>query len=86
MASDEMLIEALEALEQVGCQFEFCNGPTLEPVDMQTCFVCVTLARGRHHLGLPVRKDAVDSTWQERHDAMFRLHGFPVVGDVRHPY
>ena len=67
MASDEMLQETLAALERVGCQFHLCNGPTLEPEDMRTCYVCKTIAKGRHHLGLPVRRTD-EETWQEEHD------------------
>ncbi len=44
---DEMLSEMVETLERVGCQFQFCGGPTLEPVAMVTCFVCDLLARLR---------------------------------------
>ena len=40
-----MVEEMIEALERIGCQFQFCDGPTLEPVDMKTCYVCELLAR-----------------------------------------
>ncbi len=42
-----LLTEAIETLEQVGCQFAHCDGPTLEPVDMVTCHACATLAKLR---------------------------------------
>lgn len=56
MAShEELLAEAIEALERVGCEFEYCGGPTLEPEDMRTCYVCDLLARLRVALGRPPR-------------------------------
>lgn len=42
-----LLDEAIETLERLGCQFGFCDGPTLEPVDMKTCYACGTLAKLR---------------------------------------
>lgn len=35
------------SLEQSGCQFWACEGPTLQPIDMVTCHTCATLARVR---------------------------------------
>lgn len=43
--SAELLGETIVTLERVGCQFQFCQGPTLAPVPMRTCFVCETLAK-----------------------------------------
>ena len=43
----ELLREVIDTLERVGCQFDHCDGPTLEPVDMITCHACATLARVR---------------------------------------
>ncbi|WP_157528749.1 hypothetical protein [Nocardia sp. NRRL S-836] len=40
----ELLREVIDTLERVGCQFDFCRGPTLEPVPMITCCACATLA------------------------------------------
>ncbi len=57
--------ETIEALERIGCQFNFCNGPTLEPESMVTCFVCDLLARLRVSIGLPPRRDD-EQTAQER--------------------
>jgi hypothetical protein len=42
-----LLDEAIETLERLGCQFGFCDGPTLEPVDMKTCYACEMLAKLR---------------------------------------
>lgn len=47
----QLLAEVRDTLERVGCQFWACQGPTLEPVDMVTCFRCVTLAKVRAALG-----------------------------------
>jgi hypothetical protein len=43
--TDELLALAVDALERVDCQFWACEGPTLEPIPMVTCFRCSTLAR-----------------------------------------
>lgn len=50
-----LVAEALASLERVGCQFDHCDGPTLEPVNMVTCHVCETIARLRAALGRPAR-------------------------------
>jgi hypothetical protein len=42
------LVEAINTLELVGCQFWACEGETLEPIDMVTCHRCASLARLRH--------------------------------------
>lgn len=42
-----LLEEAVESFERVGCQGRFCDGPTLEPVDMVTCHRCEALAKLR---------------------------------------
>lgn len=54
IADANMLAEALEALERVGCQFWACDGPSLEPVDMKTCHVCRLTARLQQRLGRPI--------------------------------
>lgn len=50
----DLLAESIEAFERLGCQFDFCDGPTLEPIDMRTCFVCDLLARLRVAAGREV--------------------------------
>lgn len=55
--TEGLVLEAIEALERIGCQFFACDGPTLEPVNMSTCFVCDLLARLRVEAGLPPRRD-----------------------------
>lgn len=55
LIEDELLTEMIDTLERVDCQFDFCDGPTLEPVDMVTCFRCATLAKARAAAGLPPR-------------------------------
>ncbi len=37
------LKNAVGVLQFVGCQFEFCEGPTKLPTDMMTCRVCYLL-------------------------------------------
>ncbi|GAB7044935.1 hypothetical protein [Catenuloplanes indicus] len=41
----ELLAEAINSLERVGCQFWACEGPTLDPIDMVTCYRCTTLGK-----------------------------------------
>jgi hypothetical protein len=53
---EKYLIEALDALEYVGCQFWACHGPTLRPTPMVTCNACATIARLRRRLGEPIRQ------------------------------
>lgn len=63
-----LLIESIEMLEEVGCQFDFCDGPTLEPVDMVTCRRCDLLARLRIAAGRPPRRDdelTREEAWQK---------------------
>jgi hypothetical protein len=43
----DLLVIAVEALEDAGCGFWACQGETLEPIDMVTCNRCATLARLR---------------------------------------
>ena len=52
-----LIEESIEVLERVGCQFDFCDGPTLRPVAMRTCFVCDLLARLRVSVGRAPRRD-----------------------------
>ncbi|GAA0550259.1 hypothetical protein GCM10010172_35460 [Paractinoplanes ferrugineus] len=42
---NDLLNDVVASLEQVGCQFDYCTGPTLKPVDMRTCHRCDALAR-----------------------------------------
>jgi hypothetical protein len=64
--SPELLADVIDGFERVGCQFEFCNGPTLEPEDMITCFRCHTLARLRVLVGATPRLPD-EGSWEERH-------------------
>lgn len=43
----ELLADTIDVLERVGCQFWACEGETLEPIAMVTCYRCSTLARLR---------------------------------------
>jgi hypothetical protein len=52
----ELLLDAVDALDRLDCQFFACNGPTLEPEDMVTCFRCSTLAQLRAAAGQPPRR------------------------------
>jgi hypothetical protein len=61
----DLVAEVVETLERVGCQFDFCDGPTLDPVPMGTCYRCETLAKVRVAAGLPPR-DAEELTASER--------------------
>jgi len=65
MSPTPLIMEAAEALERVGCQFQFCDGPTLEPVDGVTCFRCDLLARLRVAIGQPPRRSG-EQTAAER--------------------
>jgi len=53
MATNRYLVDAtllhgaIEALERVGCQFFACDGPTLDPIPMATCYVCAEIAQLR---------------------------------------
>jgi len=76
---DALLDEAIETLERVGCQFDYCDGPTLEPVNMVTCFACETLAKLRVAAGRPPRRDD-EGTWQERHDEWQRRYMAQATG------
>lgn len=63
---DEPLIaEVIEALERLGCELNFCDGPTLEPQDMVTCYRCVALARLRVAAGRAARNPD-EMTFDER--------------------
>lgn len=42
-----LITDTIAALEAAGCQFWACEGPTLKPMDMKTCNVCVALAKWR---------------------------------------
>lgn len=63
-----LIADALDSLERVGCQFDHCDGPTTEPVNMVTCHVCETIARLRVALGRPARLPE-ETTAGERIDA-----------------
>jgi hypothetical protein len=66
--STALLVESIDALERIGCQFTHCDGPTLEPVDMVTCFACALLARLRVAVGRPARRPdemTADEAWHD---------------------
>jgi hypothetical protein len=71
--SPGLLADVIDGFERVGCQFEFCNGPTLEPEDMITCFRCHTLARLRVLVGATPRLPD-EGTWEERHTAYMQRY------------
>ena len=71
--SGELLADVIDGFERVGCQFEFCNGPTLEPEDMITCLRCHTLARLRVLVGAEPRW-ADEGTWEQRHTDYMQHH------------
>lgn len=50
MSDEELLREALETLERVGCQFWACEGPDAPEVHMKTCFCCSMIKKLRKHL------------------------------------
>jgi hypothetical protein len=50
-------LEAVDALEYVGCQFFACPGPEKRPVAMATCCRCRTLRHLRAALGVPLKKE-----------------------------
>lgn len=68
-----LLVEVVETLERVGCQFEFCDGPTLDPVPMGTCYLCETLAKLRVAVGQPARHPD-EMTASERIDDRMRKY------------
>jgi hypothetical protein len=47
----ELLEESLDALARMECQFFACDGPTLRPIHMVTCFRCELVARLAARLG-----------------------------------
>lgn len=49
-ATGALLRDSLAAMERVGCQFDRCPGPDVEPVDMHTCHVCELIRRLGEHL------------------------------------
>jgi hypothetical protein len=57
LVTAELLQESIDTLERVGCQWRFCDGPTLAPVPMVTCFACETLAKLRVAAGRKPRHD-----------------------------
>jgi hypothetical protein len=65
MTDEQLLTESVEILEHVGCQFWACEGPTLEPIEMTTCGRCLTLARLRQRLGLPVVHEEETRPYQD---------------------
>ena len=46
-----LLRESLQTLERTPCQFWACQGPTLQPIDMVTCYRCATLAKLQQRFG-----------------------------------
>ncbi len=79
---DALLAETIETLEQIGCEFEFCDGPTLEPVDMRTCNACATLAKLRVAAGRPPRRDD-ELTWEEDHEREMARYMARATGGCR---
>ena len=71
--SSALLAETIEALELLGCQFEFCDGPTLEPVDMVTCYACRLLAQLRVLAGQAPRRDDEMTCEQRSQDQVARF-------------
>lgn len=69
--SGPLLAGLIDTLEQVGCQFWACDGPTLEPVPMVTCHVCGELALVRVAAGRPPRR-ADELTCGERTERRHR--------------
>lgn len=69
----ELLTESVDALERLGCQFQFCDGPTLEPIDMVTCYRCDLLARLRAAIGRPPRLPGEETSMERitRRDAEY---------------
>lgn len=71
--NQSLLVEAIETLERVGCQFDFCDGPTLDPVPMGTCYLCETLAKLRVAVGQHPRHPD-EMTASERVDDRLRRY------------
>lgn len=65
--------DVLDTLERTECVFWACDGPTLEPVDMVTCYRCATLAQVRHAFGL-VPREPDEMTCSEAIDERDRRH------------
>jgi hypothetical protein len=42
-----LVVEGIEVLERIGCQFFACPGPDAPFEDMKTCYICDFLARLR---------------------------------------
>jgi len=74
----DLLEEAIDALDRVGCQFEHCDGPTLDPVPMCTCYRCDIIARLRVVAGQPARR-ADEMTAGERIDDNIRRYMIEAV-------
>lgn len=47
LTAEDMLRDALAALESTGCQYWACPGPDVPPVSMKTCHVCWEIRRIR---------------------------------------
>lgn len=41
------LRESQDALDRAGCQFAYCEGPDVPPIDMRTCFRCGAMWHNR---------------------------------------
>lgn len=78
----DLLAETLATVYEVGCQFEFCDGPTLEPADMRTCHRCATLAKLRVLAGEPPRR-ADEQTWQEMDEERMSAYMRRATGGLR---
>jgi hypothetical protein len=70
--SDKKLLEdALDSLIRVGCQFWGCEGPTLRPINMTTCYRCESVAKLAKRLGVyvPRKSRPVDKEGDSRYRA-----------------
>ncbi len=71
----KLMIQVLDTLERVECQYWACDGPTLEPVAMVTCHRCATLALVRVTFGEPPRRAdemTAEEAMEARHAATMR--------------
>lgn len=64
----KLLSDIIEVLEDVGCQFFACDGPTLEPRDMITCHRCEVLAKARVAAGRTAHDEYDSPTSAQRAD------------------
>ena len=60
MSDKELLEESLEVLQRIPCQGWACEGPTLRPKHMITCFRCAHVATLAKRLGCYVPRSQRD--------------------------